>query len=222
VDQVATIRLYTRLVKEEDVLSLKKPCTKEEINAVLKGFAKDESPWPYEWTVEFFIQFFDLVEEDSLETVEEARKRGKVIKSLNLTFLALILKVNKPTSFGNFKSIMLCNLCYKIISKLIAIRIKPILSRFLSDEQLGSLKGRQILDAIGTAHECLHGIKIKKLQAMILKLDLKKVYDSINWDLLRLTLLQSGFGLPYQLDYELCEHSYICYSDKWGVHSFLS
>jgi hypothetical protein len=47
-----------------------------------------------------------------------------------------------------------------------------------------------------TAHECLHGIKVKKLQAMILKLDLKKAYDYINWDLLRLILLQCGFGLP--------------------------
>jgi hypothetical protein len=96
-----------------------------------------------------------------LEAVEESRKRGEVIRSLNSTFLALILKVNKPTSFGDFRPIALCNLCYKIIAKLIAIRIRPILSRSLSDEQLGFLKGRQILDAIGTAQECLHSIKIK-------------------------------------------------------------
>jgi hypothetical protein len=60
---------------------------------------------------------------------------------------------------------------------------------------LGFLKGRQILDAIGTAHECLHSIKMKKLKALILKLDLKKAYDCINWDFLRLTLLQTGFSL---------------------------
>jgi hypothetical protein len=137
-DQVATIRLYPRLVTEEDVISLEKPCTREEILEVLKGFAKDKSPGPDGWTVEFFIQFFDLVGEDLLEAVEESRKRGEVIRSLNSTFIALILKVNKPTSFGNFRPIALCNLCYKIIAKLIAIRIRPILSRSLSDEQLGS------------------------------------------------------------------------------------
>jgi hypothetical protein len=70
------------------------------------------------------------------------------------------------------------------------------MSRSLSEEQLGFLKGRQILDAIGTAQECLHSIKSKKLQAIILKLDLKKAYDCTNWDYLRLILLQSGFGIP--------------------------
>jgi hypothetical protein len=64
----------------------------------------------------------------------------------------------------------------------IAKRIRPILSRSLSEEQLGFLKGRKILDAIGTAQECLHSIKSKKLQAIILKLDLKKAYDCTNWD----------------------------------------
>ena len=32
---------------------------------------------------------------------------------------------------------------------------------------------------------------------MILKLDLKKAYDCINWDSLRLTLIQSGFSIPF-------------------------
>jgi hypothetical protein len=70
-----------------------------------------------------------------------------------------------------------------------------ILSRELSEEQLGFLKGRQIMDAIVTSQECLHSIKNKKLQALILKLDLKKAYDRTNWDFLRLFFLQSGFGI---------------------------
>jgi hypothetical protein len=82
-----------------------------------------------------------------------------------------------------------------LIAKVIANRVKPILSRALSSEQLGFLKGRQILDAIGTAQECLHSIKVKKLKALILKLDLKKAYDCVNWDFLRLILVQTGFSL---------------------------
>jgi hypothetical protein len=111
--------------------------------------------------VEFFTQFFDLVGDDLLEVVEDSRKRGEVISSLNSTFLALIPKVNKPSTFGDYRPIALCNLCYKLIAKIIANRLKPILSRTLSGEQLGFLKGRQILDAIGTTHECLHSIKEK-------------------------------------------------------------
>jgi hypothetical protein len=133
-----------------------------------------------------------------------------VIRSLNSTFLALIPKFNKPTSFGYFIPIALCNLAYNIIAN----RIKHVLSQTLSGEKLGFLKGRQILDAIGTAQECIHNTKLKKLKALILNLDLQKAYDYINWDFLWLTLLQMGFGyFNEKLDNELCQHNFICNLD---------
>jgi hypothetical protein len=105
-----------------------------------------------------------------------------MVSSLNLTFIALIPKVDKPSSFGDFKPISLCNLAYKIIAKIIAIRLKLYLSKSLSLEQFGFLKGRKILDVVGVAQECLHNIKSKKLKALVLKLDLQKAYDCVNWD----------------------------------------
>jgi hypothetical protein len=192
--QLETISLYPKIVLEEEVSSLEQVVTLEELSDVLKGFAKDKSPGPDGWTVEFFLFFFDMVGPDLLAMVEDTRIRGEVIHPINSTFLALILKSNRPLSFSDYRPIALCNLCYKIITKIIARRIRPILSRTLSEEQLGFLKGRQILDAIGTTQECLHSIKAKKLQAVILKLDLKKAYDCTNWDYLRLMLLHCGFG----------------------------
>jgi hypothetical protein len=158
-DQAYTTSLFPRFVNEEDTLLFDRPCTKSEIWEVLKHFSKDKSPGPDGWTVEFFTQFFDLLGDDLLELVEDSRIRGKVQSSLNSTFLALIPKENKPLTFGDYRPIALCNLCYKLIAKVIANRLKPILSRSLSSEQLGFLKGRQILDTIGTAQECLHSIK---------------------------------------------------------------
>jgi hypothetical protein len=180
VDQIATVRLYPRMTTEEEVLRLEIPCTKEEILEVLWGFTKDKSPGPDGWTVEFYLHYFDLLVEDLVEAVEESRVTGSVNRSINSTFLALIPKVNGSTSFGDFRPIALCNLCYKIITKIIANRIRPILSRIISEEQFGFLKGRQIIDAIGTTQECIHNIREKKLQAMILKIDLKKAYDCIS------------------------------------------
>ena len=93
--------------------------------------------------------------------VEESRLKGNISGGLSSTFIALVPKVNNPLTFGDYRPISLYNLCYKIISKIIANRTKPILSRSLSEEQLGSLQGRQIRDAIGIVHECLHNIKKK-------------------------------------------------------------
>jgi hypothetical protein len=155
---------------------------------------KIKVPGPDGWTVEFFTYFFDLVGEDLLEMVEESRRLGKINGGLNSTFLTLIPKANKPVTYEDFRPISLCNLCYKVISKIIANRIKPFLSRSLSEEQLGFLQGRRIQDAIGTTHESLHSIKKKKLKSLILKLDLRKAYDCIDWAHLRLILLKVGFG----------------------------
>jgi len=60
---------------------------------------------------------------------------------------------------------------------------------------MGFLQGRQIQDAIGIVHEYIHSIKKKKTKSLVLKLDLQKAYDCINWDLLRMVLLQIGMGL---------------------------
>jgi hypothetical protein len=127
--------------------------------------------------------------------VEETRLRGEVITSINSTFLDLIPKVNKPSYFTDYRPISLCNLCYKIIAKVIAKRLRPILSRVVSEEQLGFLKGRKILDAIGTAQECLHNIKSKNLQAIILKLELKEGLRLYQLGFLEVNFLQSGFGI---------------------------
>jgi len=177
VNQINTVRMFPNIVREEDIRHLEKIVTKNEIFEILRGFAKDKSHGPDGWTVEFFLHFFELIGQDLLNMVEESTIRGEVIISINSTFLALTPKANNPTEFNDFRSIALCNLCYKIIAKVIVKRIRPILSRSLSKEQLGFLKRRQILDVIKSTQECLHSIKSKKIQAIILKLDLKKAYD---------------------------------------------
>jgi hypothetical protein len=189
--------IFPHFVTAEDISLLDYPCSLKEVLGALQSFKKDRSLGPDVWTVKFYLQFFDLVGSDLLEVVKDTRLGGKIVGALNSTFLTLIPKENNPSTFGDYRLIALYNLCYKLITKIIANRIKPILSRSLSGEQLGFLKGRQILDAIGMAHECLHNIKKKKTKALILKLDLRKAFDYIDWDFLRLILTQSGFSPPF-------------------------
>jgi hypothetical protein len=112
-----------------------------ELEAILKLFKKEKSPGPDGWTVELYLHFFEIMGEDLLALVEETRLSGRISGSINSTFIALIPKTNKPQQFGDYRPISLCNLVYKVISKVIANIIKPILSKFLSEEQLG-LPGR--------------------------------------------------------------------------------
>ena len=103
--------------------------------------------------MEFFLHFFDLVGKDLLSAVDCARISGHITPSINSTFLALIAKKDKPVTFVDFRPISLCNLVYKLISKIIAVRLKPFLDSHISIKQYGFLKNRQIVEPIGITQE---------------------------------------------------------------------
>ena len=81
--------------------------------------------------------------------MEESHQSGTIPEILNTTYITLIPKVDKPIGFHEYRPISLCNLLYKLISKVIAVRLKPFLDSGISQEQYGFLKNRQIVDPIG-------------------------------------------------------------------------
>ena len=166
-----------------------------EIEGALRSFKNDKSPGLDGWPIEFFIHFFDLMGRDLLQDVEYSRKSGRIAPSLNSTFLALIHKKDKPTTFVDFRPISLCNLIYNLISKIIVVRLKPHLDSHISMEQFAFLKNCQIVEPIGITQEILHTVKTKNTRALILKLDLVKAFDRVNLYYIRLILIQIGVPL---------------------------
>jgi hypothetical protein len=70
-----------------------------------------------------------------------------------------------------------------------------MLSKVIGEDRFGFLQNRQIHDAVAISQEVLHSVKKKNLKAAILKLDLSKAYDRVNWTFLRLVLIQMGMNL---------------------------
>eukprot|EP00253_Pinus_taeda_P014363 PITA_14363 len=192
-----TAQCFPSFLEEDEAVELICPVTKEEVEAAMKSMGKDKSPGSDEWTVELFLHFFDQIGAEITEVVEESRLKGEIYKPFNSTFIALIPKKDDPESFEDFRPISLCNYIYKIIAKVIANRLVPILSRNISMEQFGFLDGRQIHEAIGVAQEVIHNIKQKKKKGVVLKIDLSKAYDRINWLYIRLLLTHLGFSYSF-------------------------
>ena len=84
--------------------------------------------------MEFYFHFFDLLGPSLVNLVEASRHLGKVAPAINSTFIALIPKVDRPICFGDFRPISLCNLCYKLIAKVAATRLKPFLDSSISPQ----------------------------------------------------------------------------------------
>ena len=129
-----------------------------------------------------------------LAAAKLSKLEGRIDSALNSTFISLIPKKDKPLSFLDFRPISLCNLIYKLIAKIVALRLKSFLDKAISPKQFGFLRQRHIAEPIGITQEALHTIK-KKNCAMVLKLNLEKDFDKVNWTYLRLILLQIGVPL---------------------------
>eukprot|EP00253_Pinus_taeda_P029580 PITA_29580 len=194
---IKTAQCFPRFIEEGMNEDLTAPVSKDEVEAAMKSMGKDKSPGPDGWTVELFLHFFYLIGSKLADVVEESRMRGEIYKPFNATFIALIPKKDAPKSFEDFRPISLCNCIYKIIAKVIATRLVPILSRNISMEQFGFLEGRQIHEAIGVAQEVIHSVKQKKKKGVILKIDLSKAYNRINWLYLQLLLTHLGFNYSF-------------------------
>lgn len=78
--------------------------------------------------------------------VNDSRRNCFVPKILNSTYITL---VPKHDSFNDFRPISLCNMIYKIITKIIINQLRPVLGKCISEEQFGFLPNKQILDVIG-------------------------------------------------------------------------
>lgn len=120
--------------------------------------------------------------------------------TLNKTSISFIPKVLHPERLDQYRPISLCNVVYKIISKVLANRLKPLLTEIIAPEQSVFVGGRQIQDNIFIVQEVLHQIIIgsrkRKFQA-VLKLDMKKAYDRVEWDFLESCLLKTGFDVKW-------------------------
>jgi hypothetical protein len=89
--------------------------------------------------------------------------KGKLdIKSLNYGVVTLFPKLDKAMEMKNFKPICLLNVCYKMITKVLNNRLTNNITKVISDNQFGFIKGRYILDGVVALHEIVHEVKKKK------------------------------------------------------------
>ena len=106
----------------------------------------------------------------------------------------MIPKREGADATGQFRPIALCNVIYKIISKVIANMLKTILHFMISLEKYRFVEGRQLLDGIILVHEVIQSLNITNKLGMLIKLDLAKAYDKISWKFMKEILRDFGFN----------------------------
>ncbi|KAH0724551.1 hypothetical protein KY284_000416 [Solanum tuberosum] len=137
----------------------------------------DKTPGVDGFPVEFFIQHWSLIKTDVIDAVMEFLKTGRMLKAFSCTAISLVPKVSTPTQVKELK-------------KVIGTLVRPAQTAFI--------EGKSIIDNIMFSHELLKWYSRKGLSPRcVMKIDLRKAYESIEWSFLKSVLAKLGFPFKF-------------------------
>ncbi|CAL1384251.1 unnamed protein product [Linum trigynum] len=171
-----------------------KPPSIDDIHNIVKDMDGLKAPGKDGFHALFFKRCWNLVGQDFFCFIKNCFWNPDSIRLINETLLAFIPKVDSPSSMSQFRPIILCNVCYKVLAKCLANKLKNIMHILVKPNQSSFVPNRHITDNILILQEYVHSMakKVGNKGIMLLKLDLAKAYDRLDWEFLEETLTLAG------------------------------
>jgi hypothetical protein len=181
-------------ISEEDCRWLEREFEESEVWEVVRHMKSDKAPGPDGFSMGFIKAYWGVLKEDIMAVFGEFYSKASFQKSLNASFIALIPKKVGAVDLKDFRPISLLGVVYKLIAKVSANRSKMVLGKIISETQNAFVKGRQIMDSVLIGNECIDSRLRSGIPGLLLKLDIEKAYDHVNWEFLLHLLQKCGFG----------------------------
>ena len=134
-------------IGEDDRLSLEREFSKDEVSQALVEMEGDKALGLDGFTMAFFHKCWRVVEDDVMAVFKHFHRYSVFERSLNASFLTLIPKKSDAVNIKDFRPISLGSV-YKLLSKVLANRLRVVLDSLISETQNSFVGGRQILDSV--------------------------------------------------------------------------
>lgn len=150
------------------------------------------------FNVLFFKRCWHILGEEVIEAVHQFFTLGELPKEINVALITLIPKCENASTVKEFRHIACCIVLYKIISKVLANRLKGVLDTIISDNQSTFVQGRLIFDNIILSYELVKNYNKKQISPRcMVKVYIQKAYDSVEWPFLKQMMMELGFPHKY-------------------------
>ena len=170
--------------------------TELEIREAALSIHADKAPGPDGFSAGFFHTHWDTLGPDIVREVQGFFEGAPLPEGINHTHIRLIPKISNPQKVSDYRPIALCNVYYKIYSKIITRRLQPMMGKLIFENQSAFVPGRAIGDNVLITHEVIHYLKTSQAEqrvAMAVKTDMSKAYDRLEWEFIALVLARLGF-----------------------------
>nr|XP_029148267.1 uncharacterized protein LOC114925184 [Arachis hypogaea] len=177
--ELNAVLLQEELLCTEACQKLVEPVTSEEVKRAVMTMSSFKAPGPDGFQAIFYKEFWDSLSNDVCRLVKRAFEGEPLNAAIFDTLIVLIPKVEVPSSLREFRPISLCNVIYKIVTKVLVNRFRPFLSEIIGPLQGGFIPGRGTTENIIIAQEIMHFMRNTKSRkgTMAFKIDLEKAYD---------------------------------------------
>ena len=159
--------------------------SESEIKAIFFKLKPHKTPGPDGLTSGFFKASWDVLGSEVVVSIQSFFATAFLPSSTNATILSLVPKFPGASKVTDYRPIACLNTIYKVLSRLLVKRLKPILTSLIMPCQTAFIKGRLLVENTTLAGELINGyLKNKGSKRITIKVDIAKDFDTLSWDFL--------------------------------------
>ena len=188
---------FKSVIDEGENALLVSPISEMEVKNVITKMNLNKSPGTDGLTVEFYIAFWPIIKYDLINIMNALINLQNLTTSQSSGIVTLFHKGGDKTLLENWRPITLLCVDYKIFTKILVSRIKPLLSKFISKEQFCSVPGKSIINCNILIRDILYYVIENDLEFAMVNLDFKQAFDKVDVRFIFKTLEALGFCVNF-------------------------
>jgi len=182
-------------IPSHDLQHLDVPINQQEIKTAVFQAHSEKAPGPDGYTGLFYKLTWEIINEDLTSAVQQIFNLcGNSLQLLNTANIVLLPKKDSALTPADFRPISLMHSVAKLVTKLLANRLAPVLHQIVSPCQSAFIKGRSIQDNFQYVQGAVNHFHNSNTPMLFLKLDIQKAFDSVRWEYMLELLQRLGFG----------------------------